>query len=207
MPYPLTSGIASAKPVASAPADRRALRRMLLERRRALSADVCAQFSRRICSSLQAAFPQFAANRVAFCWPVHNEPDLRPLLEEWTSQGRDGYAALLPVVVEENRPLAFRAWVPGARLSLDRYGIPAPSAGDFLIPQVLLVPLLGFDARGYRLGYGGGYFDRTLASLQPRPFAVGVGFELSRLDSIQPEEYDQPLDAMVTEVGVFQPSA
>lgn len=207
MVFPLTPGIAAAKPVAGAPADRRALRRMLLDRRHALSADLCAEFSRRICRSLQAGFPEFATRRVAFCWPVNNEPDLRPLLEEWTIQGREGFAALLPIVVEENRPLAFRAWVPGIRLPLDRYGIPAPSAGDFLIPQVLLVPLLGFDARGYRIGYGGGYFDRTLASLQPRPFSVGVGFELSRLESIEPEDHDQPLDAMVTEVGVFRASA
>jgi 5-formyltetrahydrofolate cyclo-ligase len=87
----------------------------------------------------------------------------------------------------------------------DRYGIPTPAHGDFLIPEVLLLPVNGFDAAGYRIGYGGGYFDRTLASLLPRPLVVGVGFELARLDSISPEPHDQRLDAMVTEAGVFRP--
>lgn len=203
----LTPGITSVHLAGSAPADRRVLRRTLLERRLALSADLCAGFSQRIRTLLQASFPQFAGIRVAFCWPVNNEPDLRPLLESWASEGRDGFAALLPVVVGENRALAFRAWSPGAAMRFDRHGIPAPAGGGFLIPEAVLIPVVGFDAAGYRIGYGGGYFDRTLAELRPRPFAVGVGFELSRLDSIRPEGHDQRLDAVVTEVGVFWPSA
>jgi 5-formyltetrahydrofolate cyclo-ligase len=76
-----------------------------------------------------------------------------------------GFTALLPVVIDEHRALAFRAWSPGTVMVSDRYGIPAPAAGDFLIPEVVLIPVNGFDAAGYRIGYGGGYFDRTLASL------------------------------------------
>ncbi|WP_287667777.1 5-formyltetrahydrofolate cyclo-ligase [Accumulibacter sp.] len=112
---------------------------------------------------------------------------------------------MLPVVIDEHRALAFRAWSPGTVMLADRYGIPAPAAGDFLIPQVLLIPVIGFDAAGYRIGYGGGYFDRTLASLCPRPLAIGVGFEIARLDSIRPGPHDQALDAMVTEAGIFRP--
>ncbi len=85
----------------------------------------------------------------------------------------------------------------------DRYGIPTPAAGDFLQPQALLIPLVAFDAAGYRLGYGGGFFDRTLASLHPRPLAIGVGFELNRVETIHPEAHDARLDAIVTEAGVM----
>lgn len=89
----------------------------------------------------------------------------------------------------------------------DRYGIPTPVTGDFMQPDLILLPLNGFDAAGYRLGYGGGYFDRTLAALSPRPLAVGVGFEVNRLPSIRPESHDQRLDWVVTEAGAFRPGA
>ncbi len=203
MAAPLTPGIVAENLVSPGVADRRTLRKTLLERRRALPADEWIRLSRRICALLQAGFPQLSGMRVGFCWPFNNEPDLRPLLTSWANEGREGFAALLPVVIDESQALAFRAWLPDTLLVPDRYGIPAPAAGDLLIPQVLLMPVNGFDAAGHRLGYGGGYFDRTLASLCPRPLAVGVGFELSRLESIGPEPHDQRLDAVVTEAGIF----
>lgn len=187
-------------------AQRCALRKALIERRRGLSADDCVRFSCRICALLQAAFPEFSGMRVAFCWPFKQEPDLRPLVESWLRAGKKGFTALLPVVIDEHQALAFRAWSPDTVMLADRYGIPVPAAGEFLIPEVVLIPVNGFDAAGYRIGYGGGYFDRTLASVSPRPLAVGVGFELARLDSICPEPHDQRLDVMVTEAGVFRPS-
>ena len=186
-------------------ADRRALRKLLIERRLALPADAWDGHCRRVCALLQAGFPQLSGMRVGFCWPFRKEPDLRPLITSWAGEGRPGFVALLPVVIGENRVLAFRAWSPGTVMVIDQHGIPAPAAGDFLIPQALLIPVNGFDAAGHRIGYGGGYFDRTLASLSPRPLAVGVGFELARMDSIHPEPHDQRLDAMVTEDGVFFP--
>lgn len=200
-----TLGIAAENRGSGGFAERRRLRRTLLERRLALPADACALASRRICALLQGEFPQFASMRVGFCWPFNNEPDLRPLLESWRSEDREGFAALLPVVIGERRALAFRAWSPETPMVADRYGIPTPAAGDFVVPQVLLLPVNGFDAMGYRIGYGGGHFDCTLALLCPRPFAVGVGYELSRLDSIVPEPHDQPLDVIITEAGVFRP--
>jgi 5-formyltetrahydrofolate cyclo-ligase len=187
-------------------AERCALRKALIERRRGLSAEDCARFSIRICELLQADFPEFSGMRVAFCWPFKQEPDLRPLVESWLRACKKGFTALLPVVIDKHRALAFRAWSPGTVMIADRYGIPAPAAGEFLIPEVMLIPVNGFDAAGYRIGYGGGYFDRTLASVSPRPLAVGVGFELARLQSICPEPHDQRLDVMVTEAGVFRPS-
>jgi 5,10-methenyltetrahydrofolate synthetase len=183
---------------------RRALRQQRIESRLALSADDCAVLSAKVCEQVQKHYPQLAGLRVGFCWPVKNEPDLRPLIMSWIESGQTGFAALLPVVLEVNAALAFRKWIPGARMIADRYGIPTPAEGEFLEPQALLLPVNAFDAAGYRIGYGGGFFDRTLASLKPAPLSIGVGFELARVDSVRPEAHDVRLDAMVTEAGVFR---
>jgi 5,10-methenyltetrahydrofolate synthetase len=183
---------------------RATLRRDAIARRMALSRDDYTQYSRAVREHLQANFPQLATRRVGFCWPMNNEPDLRPALETWLAEGNETFAALLPVVVDSGAALAFRHWRPGVALAADRYGIPTPTAGDFLQPQALLIPLAAFDAAGFRLGYGGGYFDRTLAESCPRPLAIGVGFDLCRVDSIHPEPHDQRLDAVVTETGVIR---
>lgn len=183
---------------------RRTLRQQLIERRLSLSADECALLSAKVCQQVQNNFPQLAGLRVGFCWPVKNEPDLRPLIMSWIEAGQAGFAALLPVVLEAKAALAFRKWTPGARLIDDRYGIPTPADGKFLVPQALLLPVNAFDAAGYRIGYGGGFFDRTLAALKPAPLSIGIGFELARVDSVRPEAHDVRLDAMVSEAGVFR---
>ena len=183
---------------------RQALRRQGIERRMALPPPTHAALSTRVCALIQQHFPELAGMHVAFCWPYKNEPDLRPLMQSWLAEGNPGYAALLPVVIDADRALAFRAWTPTSPMHTDRYGIPTPTSGDFLTPEALLIPVNVFDTRGYRIGYGGGYFDRTLASLRPRPIAIGVGFELARVDSIDPEEHDEPLAAIVTEAGVLR---
>jgi 5-formyltetrahydrofolate cyclo-ligase len=186
---------------------RATLRRQAIDRRLALSADDCAALSATLRAQLRTNFPQLAALRVGFCWPVKNEPDLRPLIMDWIDAGqtaKTGFTALLPVVIDAGAALAFRAWTPGSALVADRYGIPTPAAGEFLVPQALLLPVNAFDDAGYRIGYGGGFFDRTLAALRPAPFCIGVGFELARVDSIRPEPHDVRLDAMVSEAGVFR---
>lgn len=181
---------------------RKDLRKDAIARRMALSKHECGHNAEAIRSHLHRHFPQLAAQHVGFCWPLKNEPDLRPLLALWLAEGHPSFAALLPVVVAANRPLAFRAWTPETPMREDRYGIPTPVSGDLLRPQALLIPLVAFDTAGYRLGYGGGFFDRTLASLHPRPLAIGVGFELNRVETIYPEAHDARLDAIVTEAGV-----
>ena len=172
----------------------------MVARRAALSASEHDALSARIVAHLLAALP--APLVAAFCWPIKHEPDVRALLAAWAVAG---VRAALPVVVAEGQALAFREWTPETQLDPDRYGIPTPSTGEWLTPDLILLPLNGFDAAGYRLGYGGGYFDRTLAALAPRPLAVGVGFEINRLDSIRPEAHDQRLDWIVTEDGAFKP--
>lgn len=181
---------------------RRTLRREMVARRAALSDAEHGALSARMVEHLLAALP--CPGVFAFCWPIKHEPDVRALVAAWTARGA---RATLPVVVEPDEPLAFREWQPAARLVPDRYGIPTPAAGAWLVPELILLPLNGFDDAGYRLGYGGGFFDRTLAALSPRPLAVGVGFEINRLASIRPESHDQRLDWIVTEAGAFRTDA
>ncbi len=181
---------------------RRALRREMVARRAALGGAEHALLSARIVDHLKPAFSPPGV--VAFCWPIKHEPDVRGIIDFWLRQGA---RACLPVVVDTAAPLAFREWRLDASLAPDRYGIPTPTDGAWLQPDVILLPLNAFDAAAYRLGYGGGYFDRTLAALSPRPLTIGVGFEINRLPSIRPEAHDQRLDWVVTEAGVFSPSA
>jgi 5-formyltetrahydrofolate cyclo-ligase len=136
---------------------------------------------------------------IGFYLPFKHEIDARPLIRDLLEQG---WTAGLPVVVDRRGPLEFRAWRPGALMTPGVYDIPVPAERKIVRPSVLLVPLVGFDAANYRLGYGGGYYDRTLASMLPRPSTIGLGFELSRLETIYPQPHDVPLDVVATEAGV-----
>ncbi len=183
---------------------RERLRREAIARRLALSPERHAQLSARIRAHVKKDFAPLAALRVAFCWPQRGEPDLRPLIEEWLAARQAGFCALLPVVRSPGAALAFRAWRPESPMTIDRYGIPTPRTGEFITPEALLIPVNAFDAEGYRLGYGGGFFDRTLAALAPQTPGIGIGFELGRVASIRPQAHDRRLTAMVTEAGVFR---
>ncbi|WP_319242159.1 5-formyltetrahydrofolate cyclo-ligase [uncultured Propionivibrio sp.] len=182
---------------------RRNLRAHVLSAREALTPKQHEAHSAAVCAGLEQAFPELISQRVGFCWPIRNEPDLRPLIARWTAAAQPGFMALLPVVEAPDRPLAFRRWRPGEALQPDRYGIPTPVTGEMAVPEVLLIPVNAFDREGFRLGYGGGFFDRTLALLQPRPLAIGIGFDLARVDTIFPAKHDMRLDAVVTETGVL----
>ncbi len=193
------------EPAVDVATERRRLRQHLLAQRQALPKEKWRRLSAAVCAHLRAGFPQLASTCLAFCWPHRQEADLRPLIVEWWQAARPGFCAALPVVVEAGEVLVFRRWTPETPLYADRYGIPTPAEGDFVTPTALLIPLNGFDAAGYRLGYGGGYFDRTLAGWPPpRPLALGVGFEIARLPKFPHAAHDQPLDALITESGVFR---
>ena len=134
--------------------------------------------------------------RIGFYWPFKGEYDPRALARSLRDRGA---RLCLPVVVERARPLAFREWWPGMRMAPGVWDIPVPDEGDWVLPEVLLVPLLGFDGAGYRLGYGGGYYDRTLAAMPAKPLAIGIGYELLRLETIHPRPHDVPMDLSATE--------
>jgi 5-formyltetrahydrofolate cyclo-ligase len=129
-------------------------------------------------------------------WPFRAEFDPRDLIDWAVAEGR-GIA--LPVVVDKKGPLEYRAWRPGETLVDGVWNIPVPEKREVVIPAMVLAPVVGFDRGCYRLGYGGGYFDRTLAALSPKPLAIGVGFEMQAIETIYPQPFDVPMDLIVTE--------
>jgi 5-formyltetrahydrofolate cyclo-ligase len=132
---------------------------------------------------------------------VRGEYDARLLTRTLRERGA---VTTLPVVLGPGQPLAFREWHPGVMLASGPLGIPYPASSDPVVPTLVLVPLSGWDEAGHRLGYGGGFFDRTLASLPKRPIAIGVGYELGRMPTIRPQAWDIPMDWIVTERGVYR---
>ncbi|MGE4010769.1 MAG: 5-formyltetrahydrofolate cyclo-ligase [Alphaproteobacteria bacterium] len=135
---------------------------------------------------------------IGFYWPIKGEIDLRAFMR---NRVQHGARAALPVVVEKGAPLEFWSWRPDMRLQRGVWHIPIPAERRPVRPSILLVALLGFDDAGYRLGYGGGYYDRTLAAMTPRPLTIGVGFESGRMATIYPQPHDIRLDAIATEAG------
>ena len=157
---------------------------------------------RRFGAQIEAALRELLADRpgiLGVYWPFRAEFDPRKLIDWAVAAGR-GIA--LPVVVDKKGPLEYRAWRPGETLVDGVWGIPVPERRDVVTPAIVLAPLVGFDRDGYRLGYGGGYFDRTLAALTPRPLAIGVGFAEQAIATIYPQPFDVPMAAIVTEAGV-----
>jgi 5,10-methenyltetrahydrofolate synthetase len=102
--------------------------------------------------------------------------------------------------------MIFRSWRQGEKLEHGIWNIPVPAEGAVVTPTLLLVPLVGFDPAGYRLGYGGGYYDRTLAQCVPRALTIGIGYAMSRLATIHPQPHDIPMDRILTEDGWLEPA-
>jgi 5-formyltetrahydrofolate cyclo-ligase len=178
---------------------RRGQRASLITQRQAIPQDERRRLQPSILGIVEQHFPALANMLVGFYWPIRGEIGLHGLVRRLVMQGA---RAALPVVVEKGQPLQFRAWRPGAPLERGVWNIPIPAAREVVQPTALLVPLVGFDAHDYRLGYGGGYYDRTLAAMSPKPLTIGVGYELGRLATIHPQPHDIPMDAIVTEAGV-----
>jgi 5,10-methenyltetrahydrofolate synthetase len=151
--------------------------------------------------SLERSFPGLAHCRLAFCWPIKGEYDARHLARTLRERGA---LTALPVVVAPKSPLAFREWHPGIELAAGPLDIPYPAHSAEVVPQAVLLPMNGWDPQGYRLGYGGGFFDRTLASLSKRPMVIGVTYEMARLETIHPQSWDIPMDFVVTERGIYR---
>ena len=165
-------------------------------------------------------------------WPIKGEFDPLPALYRWqedailnqdsqskTSVAPESQAQLatesiagrsprkigLPVVNKLHKTLIFHAWYPGCPMEEDAYGIPKPKDTEVIVPTLLFVPCVGYGPGGFRLGYGGGFYDRTLATLQPRPVTVGLGYTHGWLPDMEPEPHDIPLDALLNDNGVVWP--
>jgi 5-formyltetrahydrofolate cyclo-ligase len=180
---------------------RKARRAELIAARSAFAPAERKAWNERITALLETNFAFPPGTVIGFCWPYKDEFDARFAIRRW----RDGGAiAALPEVVEKARPLRFRKWWPGAPMTPGVYDIPVPAGTEVVLPDAAVVPMNGFDERGYRLGYGGGYFDRTLAALDRRLLAIGVSFEALRLTTIHPQPHDIPMDFVVTEAGIYR---
>lgn len=179
---------------------RKARRAELIARRVAVHSPERDQWNERITAALTGAFPATPETVVGLCWPFKNEFDARFAVRRW----RDcGALAALPEVVAPKAPLRFRLWKPGVAMRPGVYEIPVPEGTPIVQPDMAIVPMNGFDGRGYRLGYGGGFFDRTLAACECRIVAIGVAYEALRLDTIYPQPYDVPMDFVVTEEAIY----
>ena len=178
---------------------RKTQRNTLLAQRRAASADDHARWSAAIEAQLRQAFALDAPWVVGFCWPYQAEFDARPFAAWLRARG---VQTALPVVLAKGQPLEFRAWWPGVAMEPGVYDIPVPVDTDVLVPDVLLVPPVGIGPAGDRLGYGGGFFDRTLAAIAPAPITIATAFEISRVPTTHPQAHDILMDLVVTEAGV-----
>jgi 5-formyltetrahydrofolate cyclo-ligase len=190
------------------PEEKRALRQQLIEQRLAMPDRVLR------CDLLQRVMRIWLVNRpdtvIGAYWPIKGEFDPLPALHRWKEDGelldepqlrRIG----LPVVDKMHKTLKFHAWYPGCPMEEDAYGIPKPKDTEVIVPTLLFVPCVGYGPGGFRLGYGGGFYDRTLASLQPRPTTIGLGFTHGFLGELEPEPHDIPLDAILNDNGVVWP--
>ena len=178
---------------------RRSERQRLLALRTAIPPAQRRQWGQAIEARLRTLLQEQPRSVLGVYWPFQAEFDPRPLIDWLIAQGS---AVALPAVVDKKGPLEYRAWRPGEPLVDGVWNIPVPERRNVVIPQAVLAPLVGFDRQCYRLGYGGGYFDRTLAALSPRPRAIGVGFELSLIETIYPQSFDIPMDVVVTEAEI-----
>jgi 5-formyltetrahydrofolate cyclo-ligase len=178
---------------------RRSERQRLLAMRTGAPAAERRQWGQQIEPRLRSLFGERPGTILGVYWPFQGEFDPRPLIDWLIAEGS---VVALPAVVDKKGPLEYRSWRPGEPLVDGVWNIPVPQKREIVTPHAVLAPLVGFDRQCYRLGYGGGYFDRTLAALSPRPLAVGVGFELSRIETIYPQPFDIPMDVVVSEVEI-----
>jgi len=181
------------------PRDKKLLRRQLQQERQTMSdRDRRAEQLQRVLRVWLVSRPE---TTIGAYWPIKGEFDALPALYRW-GEADPVRRIGLPVIDRETRQLRFHVWYPGCPMEDDAFGIPKPKDTEAFEPQLLLVPCVGFGPRGVRLGYGGGFYDRTLAALQPRPFTAGLAYAHGYLPWLAPEPHDVPLDTLLTEDGV-----
>ncbi|MDL2283904.1 5-formyltetrahydrofolate cyclo-ligase [Oxalobacter sp. OttesenSCG-928-P03] len=177
-----------------------ALRRSLLDIRRSLDDATRADWDKKISAHITHHLHIHAISSLGVYFSTRNEPDL---MELYVALSEKGMPLSLPVVMGKASPLQFARWKPGDPMTRDSFGISTPKAREFVpLPEALLVPCLGFTPERFRLGYGGGYFDRTLEQT-PRPHTIGIAYTCLKAD-FPVQEYDIPMDCIITETGTIQ---
>ncbi|WP_455278974.1 5-formyltetrahydrofolate cyclo-ligase [Cupriavidus necator] len=179
--------------------DRRALRTRLLALRAGL--DTRADADARIGAALSELLAGLAVRCLGFYWPIQQEFDARDAVARWLAAVPGRHAAL-PAVSRPGTPLDFHLWTPDTAMATGHYGIPVPDGTEAVTPDALVIPCVGFSPDKFRLGYGGGFYDRTLAAMPQRPVAIGIGYESCRI-ALQAQPHDIAMDWIVTEAGAF----
>jgi 5,10-methenyltetrahydrofolate synthetase len=182
---------------------RKAERERLIAARLAIPAAERSRQSQRIATWLDQAVGDVSGRIVSAYWPFRGEPDLRPWINALEDRGAVG---ALPVVVHRHAPLVFRSWRRDEALEPGIWKIPVPSHGIAVTPDIVIAPVVGFDALCFRLGYGGGFYDRTLAALPRRTRIVGVGYAQQAIGTIYPQDHDVAMEMIVTESGIVTPA-
>lgn len=172
------------------------IRRTLLEKRAALDTELRKQWDQAIADHLLAWQQQNPVAIMGVYWPIRGEPELH---DAYAALARMQVSLALPVVVAKDAALAFARWTPGDEVVVDKYGIAVPAKPQMVAPDALLIPCVGFNAQRFRLGYGGGYYDRTLAP-QPRPRTIGIAYSCLHTN-FDADVHDIPLDVLITEQG------
>jgi 5-formyltetrahydrofolate cyclo-ligase len=182
---------------------RKAERERLIAARLAIPAAERRRLSQRIAAWLDLALGDVSGRIVSAYWPFRGEPDLRPWIRSLEERGA---VCSLPVVVQRHAPLVFRSWRRDEPLEPGVWKIPVPSNGITVTPDIVVAPVVGFDDHCYRLGYGGGFYDRTLAALPRRTWVVGVGYGQQAIKTIYPQDHDVAMEMIVTESGIVSPA-
>lgn len=177
-------------------------RERLIAERLTMSGAARQEIVSRVCARLDAVLNLPSGGVVSFYWPFMGELNLRGWIVSLLDRG---IKSALPVLIRKNAPMAFRLWEPGAKMERGIWNIPVPANTPSACPDVVIAPLVGFDRSRFRLGYGGGYFDRTLVGFSTQPLTIGIGYSASELPTIFPQPHDIPMQLIVTEHFTLQP--
>lgn len=183
---------------------RQAQRQQLVARRQSLAPSMRIAAEQQIHQYLLSMLARMPPGIISFYMPIRGELNCQPLIEVLL---KNGWQAALPKIIAKDTALQFRQWTPETPMQPEIWQIPVPQNTSQLIPNVLLIPLVGFDRQLHRLGNGGGFYDRSLASITPKPLAIGVGLASLQLDNIQPQPHDIAMDFVVTEQGIYPHTA
>ena len=194
-----TESAPAAAAAPDAPDARAALRSKLVAARQALPDRL--ERAVALQSALRVWLVSRTETRIGAYWPIKGEFDPLPALYRW-SEADETRRIGLPVVDREAGSLRFHVWYPGCPTELDAFDIPKPKGTEVFEPQLLLLPCVGYGPAGVRLGYGGGFYDRTVMALQPRPVTVGLCYSNGFLPMLRQQAQDLPLDALITDDGV-----
>ncbi|MCX4189671.1 5-formyltetrahydrofolate cyclo-ligase [Methylophaga sp. OBS3] len=175
-------------------------RRHLINKRQILTPSQRDDVEQKIQSQLLDFLLPLPAGIISFYIPIKGEINCQPLIEALLAKG---WQAALPKIIAKDTALEFRLWQPDCVMAPETWRIPVPQNTELAVPNVLLIPLVGFDQYGHRLGNGGGFYDRSLAAIQPKPLAIGVGLESLKLDDIEAQPHDIAMDYVVTEQTIY----